>query len=417
MVRLRRNTKNTEKMSEQAAPEGQFDVERDLGNLFTRAVAARASDIHFVPWKGGFDVRYRLDGRLETQTSVKCPDATKDRMVAKIKVLGELRVDETRLPQDGRISANIGGKETHMRISTLPTVHGEKVVVRILGSVSDLTADKLGFAPDALAKIKRFLDDSFGLMLVVGATGSGKSTTLQALLSQLDREALSVSTLEDPVEYQIPNVSHSQVNHKAGFDFASGLRSLLRQDPDVIMVGEIRDHETAKLCTEAAVTGHLVFSTIHANTAAGTVQRLLSLEVDPHMVISGLKCVAAQCLGKRLCPACREKYAPDEGTRLKIRTALGRLAPADRDFMLWRPKEGGCGECGGRGTRGRVGFYEVMEMTEGIRKLVGENAAENRIEQELRGSGVASVFQDALLKAVAGTVSLEEVALATGKTL
>ena len=405
-------------MPENVAIETNFVPERDLGSIFSKAVALKTSDIHIVPFKGGLlHVKYRVDGKLETHRIIKCDDELREQIASKIKVLGELRVDESRVPQDGRITVTIGGKETYMRISTMPTVNGEKIVVRLLGSATDLTLDNLGLLSTTAAKVRKYLEESHGMILVVGATGSGKSTTLQAMLRSFNTEETSIATLEDPVEYQIPGVAHSQVNHKAGFDFATGLRSLLRQDPDVIMVGEVRDAETAKLCAEAAITGHLVFSTLHANTAVATVQRLLSLGVDPYVVISGLRLVVAQRLARRLCVHCKEAYDPDPATRDRVRKVVGQHVQVGTMFKMWRAKEGGCEQCGGRGTRGRVGFYEALEMTNVMKKLVLEKASEAWMAEKARDEGMITMAQDAVIKALAGEVSVDEVNLQLGPTV
>lgn len=395
-----------------------FNLERDLGSIFAKAVALKTSDIHIVPFKGGLlYIKYRIDGKLETNRIIKCDGDMREQIAAKIKVLGELRIDETRAPQDGRITVTMGGKEMYMRISTLPTVNGEKIVIRILGSATDLTMDKLGFLSTTSDKIKKYLEETFGLILVVGSTGSGKSTTLQAMLRTFNTEETSISTLEDPVEYQVPGVSHSQVNYKSGFDFATGLRSLLRQDPDVIMVGEVRDAETAKLCAEAAITGHLVFSTLHANTAVGTVQRLLSLGVDPYVVISGLRLVIAQKLARRLCPHCKETYDPDPAVREKIRKIVGQHVQVGTMFKMWRTKEGGCPQCNGRGTKGRIGFYEALEMTTTMKKLILERASEAWMSEKAKDEGMITMAQEAVIKALAGEVSVDEINMQLGPTI
>lgn len=395
-----------------------FNPERDLGSIFAKAISLKTSDIHIVPFKGGFlHIKYRVDGKLETHKIIKCDGELREQITAKIKVLGELRIDETRAPQDGRITVTMGGKEMYMRISTLPTVNGEKIVIRILSSTSDLTLDRLGFLSVTSDKIKKYLEESFGLILVVGATGSGKSTTLQAMLRSFNTDQISISTLEDPVEYQIPGVAHSQVNHAAGFDFATGLRSLLRQDPDVIMVGEVRDAETAKLCAEAAITGHLVFSTLHANTAVSTVQRLLSLGVDPYVIISGLRLIIAQRLARRLCPHCKEAYDPEASVRDAMRKTVGQHVQLGTLFRLWRAKEGGCTQCNGRGTKGRLGLYEALEMTTAMKKLVLERASESWMNEKAKDDGMISMAQDAIIKALAGEISVEEINLQLGPTI
>lgn len=316
-----------------------FDLERDLGKVFVDAVNMKTSDVHIVPEKHVVYIKFRIEGRFTTYKVIG--EKHKSHLAAKIKILGDLKIDENRLPQDGCFTLRLPEGEIYLRISILPTLYGEKIVMRILNSTSGGSSDieQLGFLPHDRQKIERNLEKKHGLVLIVGTTGSGKSTTILNLIKTFNPQDYNITTLEDPIEYRITGVTHSQVNHDIGFDFAAGLRSILRQDSDIIMVGEIRDSETAKLCMEAAITGHLVLSTIHANSSVNSVLRLASLHVDEHMIAAGMNLVVSQTLVRRLCKHCRVSYTPPVELRQKISEALKGIEPVKEEFDLYRAKE------------------------------------------------------------------------------
>jgi type II secretory ATPase GspE/PulE/Tfp pilus assembly ATPase PilB-like protein len=368
------------------------------------------SDIHFEPKENGMRVRVRVDGHfIDVEAAAESQKAP---ILARIKILANLKIDEQRLPQDGKASFRDSetGKDVDLRVSVIPTIYGEKAVVRILKKGSGLLdLRSIGMLPMNMVKVKKYLEANYGLILVVGPTGSGKSSTLYSMLSSFDSEDRNISTLEDPVEYRIAGVNHTQINPQIGFSFADGLRSLLRQDPDVIMVGEIRDSETAHLAVEASITGHLVFSSIHANSTVNTLQRLTNLGIDPLLVVSSLKLVISQRLARKLCPHCKVQYVPELPIKERIVSKIGKFLSDKENVVLYRAKAGGCEKCSGKGYKGRTGLFEVLEITENLEKLVLAKASKTQLEVQATGDGMVSMRDDALLKAVLGEVSLEEV--------
>ncbi|NDK19216.1 type II/IV secretion system protein [Candidatus Gracilibacteria bacterium] len=382
----------------------------ELDSIFAKALSLGASDIHIEPEEDGLLVRIRVDGRFVEYGRFSAYE--KAPLIAKIKILSGLKIDEQRLPQDGKATYHDASSEKNvdLRVSVIPTIYGEKVVIRLLRKESELMdLRSIGVLPMNMVKIKKHLENQFGLVLIVGPTGSGKSTTLYSMLSRFDPEEKNISTLEDPVEYRIKGVNHTQINPQIGFNFADGLRSLLRQDPDIIMVGEIRDSETARLAVEASITGHLVFSTIHANSTVNTLQRLTNLGIDPLLITSSLRLIVSQRLARKLCPHCKVAYKPDELTKKKVLSRIGKYVSEPDDLMFYRALEGGCEKCSHKGHKGRTGFFEILEMTEGIEKMVLAHASKTQLEIQAIGDGMITIKDDALIKLVLGEVSLEEI--------
>jgi general secretion pathway protein E len=402
------------------ADEGtQRDVERlrDLASeapvirlvnlLISRAVDLRASDIHIEPFEHTFCVRYRIDGLLRAQESP--PSRLRAAVVSRIKLMAKLNIAETRLPQDGRIKLAIRGKEIDLRVSTVPTLYGESVVLRVLdrgGVVLDF--EKLGFEPALLRTYIEVLSRSNGILLVTGPTGSGKTTTLYTSLRHLNTGTTKILTVEDPIEYQLEGVNQVQVKPQIGLTFASALRSFLRQDPDVIMVGEIRDRETAQIAVQAALTGHIVLSTLHTNNASSTITRLLDMGIEDFLLTSTVNGVVAQRLVRVLCTSCRDAYAapPEIIDELQLR----RFATSD-SITLYRPR--GCPQCNGTGYYGRTSILEMVVMSEQIRRLVIRGADANEIQTAALESGMRSMYHDGVRKALAGITNVEEVVRVT----
>lgn len=411
-------------------------ISQTVNLLLEYAIRATASDIHIEPREEYIQVRYRIDGVLHEAN--RLPRNVMGALVSRIKILANLKIDERRVPQDGRFKITVSGRTYALRVSTLPVADGEKVVMRILDeSNKALSLEKLGYWGHSLSAIERAILQPHGIILVTGPTGSGKSTSLLSVLSMLNSSAVNISTIEDPVEYKIPGVNQTQVNVKAGMTFASGLRSLLRQDPNIIMVGEIRDSETADLAVQAALTGHLVFSTLHTNNAATALPRLLEMGIEPFLIASTARAIIGQRLVRRLCVHCRVPYNPSQeekdkikdvfnlkdasamkhlhelelkATSQKIGEALGETyGSTEADIVqLFKAGEQGCDQCSKSGYKGRMGIYEVLDNTENIQKLIVSNATSGDIQTQAIKEGMDTMQVDGLIKALRGETSIEE---------
>ena len=372
-----------------------------LANLMIlQAIRARASDIHIEPQPERVRVRQRVDGVLyPTMTS---PSHIQPALVSRLKIMANLNIAERRVPQDGRIELKVDGRPVDLRVSIVPTVWGEKVVMRVLDkSGAFVGVDKLGLLPDVRQRFEEIISKPHGVVLLMGPTGCGKTTTLYAILNRLNTPQVNIMTIEDPVEYQMPGISQVQVNPLAGLTFASGLRAFLRQDPDIIMVGEIRDDETAGTAVQAALTGHLVLSTLHTNDTTGAVSRLASMGVEPFLMASSIVGLIAQRLVRVLCERCREPYEPSD----EVLQRLGLTRPATR-LTFYRPV--GCAYCNHIGYKGRIGIFEILSVDADIKPLIAHNAPANEIRAAAIAAGMRTLQDDAVSKVIDGTTSLEE---------
>jgi type IV pilus assembly protein PilB len=418
--RYNRLDSDAENISAQAA--STFESENDLSSvrevteespivklvnvLISQAIADRASDIHIEPGPDDVRVRYRIDGVLHEV--MRPPKNIQSGIITRLKVMADINIAERRIPQDGRVTSVINGRAVDLRVATLPTVHGEKVVMRILDkSTALLQLSDLGFHPENMARYEESYRKPYGTILVTGPTGSGKSTTLYATLNILNDESKNVITVEDPVEYQLPGINQIQVNTKAGMTFAAALRSILRSDPDIVLVGEIRDRETAVIAIEAALTGHLVLTTLHTNDAAATPGRLIEMGVEPFLVGSSIDCVVAQRLARRLCEKCRQAYHPERGELAAAGWDFELLGGPDSKTTLFRAQ--GCGACGGTGYFGRFGVHEVMPVTEEVERLIVERGHSDELRRLAIAQGMLTLRQAGMVEVKAGTTSLEEV--------
>ena len=376
-------------------------VIRVVRQIITRAVNNRASDIHFEPEERMMRVRTRIDGVLFQDVLI--PKAMQSAVVTRMKILADLDLAETRIPQDGRATIIVGGRQVNLRVSSLPTSHGENVVARILDpSGQILNLPVLGFTPNMEAEFREVVNKPYGVVLVTGPTGSGKSTTLYAVLQEVSTMDVSTFTLEDPIEYRMALVRQTQVHEEAGLTFSNGLRALLRQDPDIILVGETRDTETAQLMVRAALTGHLVFSTLHTNDAPGAIPRLLDMGVDSFLLPASLLAVLGQRLVRTICPKCKEEVINPE----KVFEELKIDPPAGQPVKLWRGV--GCNQCNRSGYKGRVGIYELMTIDERFHDPILRRCGAPEFERLGRERGMKSMFEDGLLKATQGVTTVEE---------
>ncbi len=388
-----------------------------VAKTFEEAVEQGASDVHIEPQQSFVRIRFRVDGGLREEMTL--PVELAQPLVSRIKVMSNLKLDESRMPQDGRFRTRIGGREIDFRVATFPTPAGEKVAIRVLDPKTGLkTLDDLGLAGPNRDTVRAAIDKPFGMVLITGPTGSGKSTTLYALLQILNKDDVNIVSLEDPVEYYVSGINQSQVRPEIGYDFSSGLRQILRQDPDVIMVGEIRDNETADLAIHAALTGHIVLSTLHTNNAAGTVPRLIDMKVEPFLLPSSLNLVIAQRLVSQLCESCREATEATPHIQDYITKALAGM-PKSLTGEFAAPYKTyhapGCAKCNGRGITGRIAIFEVLPMTKDLEAVINENPTTQKIATIARSQGLFSLRQDGVLKALQGKVSIEEVLRETGE--
>jgi type IV pilus assembly protein PilB len=404
-----------------AAAADEQDDETDLGNisqvvedapivkfvnlLINQAVNDRASDIHVEPTETDLRIRFRIDGVLHEV--MRSPRSIQGGVVSRLKVMADINIAERRIPQDGRIGMKIGGRPIDLRVATLPTVYGEKVVMRILDKGQALMRlEDLGFLPETLDRFQTSYRKPYGAILVTGPTGSGKSTTLYAALNTINQPDRNIITVEDPVEYRLPGINQMQVNPKAGLTFASALRSILRGDPDVVLVGEIRDRETGVIAIEAALTGHLVLSTLHTNDAASTPLRLVEMGIEPFLVTSALDCIVAQRLARKLCDKCKEEYQPSEYELTEAGWPMEQLSAGEWPTLF---RSVGCSQCGRTGYRGRFALHEVLLFSEEIERLIIERRSTEDVHKVAVMQGMLSLKGDGLRKVARGDTSLEEI--------
>jgi len=383
-------------------------IAKIVATILEFAVKGRASDIHIEPEENRTKVRYRIDGILQEKLSL--PKTIHEALVSRIKILSEMKIDEKRIPQDGRFNYSIDNEEVDLRVSTLPTINGEKVVMRLLkktGGIPSLT--ELGLRGLQLKDLENSILKPYGIILITGPTGSGKTTTLYSILSKLNKPGVNIVTLEDPVEYQIPGINQVQINPQAGLTFATGLRAFLRQDPNIILVGEIRDKETTQLAIQAALTGHLVFSTLHTNDSATAIPRLIDLGAEPFLVSSVLNASVAQRIVRKVCPYCKYTYQPDNLIIENIKAVLSDLFPKSLDKKLSLSKGKGCHECNQTGYLGRIAIFEVLKVTPSINKLIIQHQSAKEIENTAKKEGLITMKQDGYLKVIDGITTIEEV--------
>lgn len=382
-------------------------VAKIVSTILEYAVTSRASDVHIEPQEDRIRIRYRIDGILYDRLSL--PKSVQDAVISRIKILSEMKIDEHRTPQDGRFNFKILDKEVDLRISVLPTSYGEKIVMRLLrksGGVPSL--DELGLNGISLKNLETAVLRPHGIIIVCGPTGSGKTTTLYSLLSRLNSTRVNIMTLEDPVEYQMPGINQVSINPAVGLTFATGLRAFLRQDPNIILVGEIRDQETADLALQAALTGHLVFSTLHTSNASGALPRLIDLGAEPFLLSSTMTAIVGQRIVRKICPHCKIVYPALDALLVEMKNILGDFFPKEKDKIeLYKGK--GCSECGNSGYLGRVGIFEVLPVSPKIASLVLSRPDATTMEKQAVAEGMITMKQDGYLKVLQGVTTLEEV--------
>ncbi len=384
-------------------------IAKIVSTIIEFSIKSRASDIHIEPEENRTKIRYRIDGILQEKLSL--PKTIHEALISRIKILSEMKIDEKRIPQDGRFTFRIGNEEVDLRVSTLPTVFGEKIVLRLLkktGGIPGLI--ELGLRGPQLKDVEEAILKPYGIILITGPTGSGKTTTLYSILSRLNKPSVNILTLEDPVEYQITGINQVQINPQAGLTFATGLRAFLRQDPNIILVGEIRDKETTQLAIQAALTGHLVFSTLHTNDSSTAIPRLIDLGAEPFLIASVLAEVIAQRICRRVCSSCKISYEPVAQVKENIKAVLGPLLPKNfqKDpIILYKGQ--GCQECNNSGYLGRIAIFEVLKITPSINRMVLQQETGKIIEEQGKKEGLIIMKQDGYLKALEGITTIEEV--------
>lgn len=403
----------SQKKIEEITAEGA--VTRIVASIVKYAVESRASDIHIEPFEEKVSARFRIDGVLNVALTL--PKNVHSAVITRIKVLSNLKIDETRLAQDGRFSTSLNKRRIDFRVSTFPTKNGEKVVMRILDPLtSKIDLPDLGIIGRSSEVLERAMNKPFGSILITGPTGSGKSTTLAGMLKKMNSEEVNIVTLEDPIEYFVEGVNQSQVHEEIGYTFASGLRHILRQDPDIIMVGEIRDRETAALATQAALTGHIVLSTLHTNDAMGVVPRLIDMGVEKYLIPPTLNVAAAQRLLRRLCPECKIKSKANVAEEGIINKAIGLMPEkyqkeliSQNGYEIYKPNiDNPCKKCAGKAFKGRIGIFEMLEMTDEFEKIILTSLSEAEMREEAKRQGMITMFQDGIIKVLQGTVSIDE---------
>ena len=379
-------------------------VVKMIDYMFRNSIEMRASDIHIEPFEKEIRIRYRIDGELQTVNTLGIESLAP--LVARIKILAGLNIAEKRVPQDGRIITRVGNNDVDLRVSILPVVSGEKIVIRILNRSSyKLGKEHLGMNENNLNKLKNIISNPHGIVLVTGPTGSGKSTTLYTVLNELNSDDVNIVTIEDPVEYTLDGINQVNVNSKSGMTFASGLRSILKQDPDIVMIGEIRDEETAQIAIKAAITGHLVLSTLHTNDSASSITRLIDMGIEPYLVSTSICGVIAQRLVRRICPNCKEAY---EATDYEKKILIGNI---EENLILYKGQ--GCGHCNGTGYLGRIGVYEIMDITRKHRDLINETKNPNVLKDLSLENGMTTLGQECKELVLKGITTINELATIT----
>jgi type IV pilus assembly protein PilB len=380
--------------------------------ILSNAIEGNASDIHIEPSEKDVRIRYRIDGILHT--SLMLPKSVHASIVTRIKILSNLKIDESRLPQDGRFHMEVGKKSVDLRVSILPLIYGEKIVMRILDKTTKApTLDQLGVRGQALAWVNENIKKTHGIFLITGPTGSGKSTTLYSILTILNTTSVNIVTLEDPVEYFIEGVNQSQINPDIGLTFSAGLRSILRQDPNVVMVGEVRDRETAELAVQAALTGHLVFSTLHTNNAIGAIPRLMDMGMEPFLLVASINLVAAQRLVRKICPHCRKELSVSKAVEAEIAKELVGVPDSyfdgidSKEIKMFKGE--GCEKCGHTGYSGRMGIFEVLPSNTEIQDLILAKSSAHKVYEAAKKIGMISLKQDGMVKVIRGETTLDEV--------
>lgn len=400
---------SVQKVENEYKPETNAPIAKIVNTILEFAIKSRASDVHIEPQETKTRIRYRIDGILQEKLTL--PRTIHESLISRLKILSDMKIDEHRIPQDGRFNYKSSTEEIDIRVSTLPTVHGEKIVMRLLRKTGGIpTLPELGFSARSLKDIDEAITKPNGIVLVTGPTGSGKTTTLYSILTKINAPTTNIMTLEDPVEYQINGINQVQINTQAGLTFSSGLRSFLRQDPNIILVGEIRDSETTGLAIQAALTGHLVFSTLHTNDAASTIPRLIDLGAEPFLIASVLDAIVAQRILRRICTYCKAEFTPDQAVQDDIKQVLGPLLPVKfKDKPITLTKGNGCEECQNSGYLGRVGIYEVLKVTKTLHTLIFKSAPADEIFAQAISEGFITMKQDGYLKALEGTTTIEEI--------